>query len=89
MVVLNEGLSDPNPILLTLGTGDRTPDTITCRNTDWEQYRMLLKRDAIPISRLETATGIDDTVRTLVRGIRQALVSSTKVITKPYIPYYV
>jgi len=69
-VVLNEGSSDHNPILLTVWTGSRTPDTITCRSTDWEQYRILLQSDATPIP-------------------RQALVSSTKVTTKLYIPYYV
>jgi len=86
MVVLNEGSSDHNPIVLTLWTGARTPDTITCRSTDCEQYRMLLQRDATPIPRLETAAEINDAVRTLVQGIRQALVSSTKITTKPYIP---
>jgi len=75
-----EGSYDHNPILLTLGT----LDTITCRNTDCEQYRMLLQRDATNIPRLETTAGIDDAVWTLVQDIRQALVSSTKVTTKPY-----
>ncbi|KAJ8909866.1 hypothetical protein NQ315_013903 [Exocentrus adspersus] len=66
----NEGSSDHNPVLLTMGDPTRQGDII--RNTDWTDFRAEMQRStAIP--RIETTDDLEAAVVSLETDIRTAL----------------
>ncbi|KAJ8910825.1 hypothetical protein NQ315_015560 [Exocentrus adspersus] len=73
---LDEGSSDHNPVLLTMGAHAPEGDIIDKRNTDWAGFRAAMQRStAIP--RIETTDDLEAAVVSLGTDIRTALEQST------------
>ncbi|KAJ8919433.1 hypothetical protein NQ315_016531 [Exocentrus adspersus] len=73
---LDEGSSDHNPVLLTMGAHAPEEDIIVKRNTDWAGFRAAMQRStAIP--RIETTDDLEAAVVSLETDIRTALERST------------
>jgi len=85
----NEGSSDHNPVLLTLGEKENQQEaTFTSRTTDWEKYREILQRDFPPIPRLEHRQEIEDAILALENAIKAAIEASTTTKRRPIINNY-
>ncbi|KAJ8914898.1 hypothetical protein NQ315_016052 [Exocentrus adspersus] len=73
---LDEGTSDHNPVLLTMGALAPEGDIIVKRNTDWAGFKAAMQRSTA-ISRIETTDDLEAAVVSLETDIRTALKRST------------